>query len=166
MDKIPGWLAAGLDGTPGMVPCAALQTPVQRTHQLRQQTATARSTDRQGPAAHLPIHRGGLPGSSCRRNPGLGTGARSSRTFRTGWGLLAAEEGRQELHMQSRAGNTKQGLVISRQSPIRPFPSLASCLGSCLGSGSRISCYKTLISPRCAQNSAHAGQRKKRQAGG
>lgn len=163
LDKIPGWLIAGLDGTSGMVPCTALQTPVQRTRQHGQQTATARSVDRQGPAACLPIHRGGLPGSSCRRSLCLGTGARSSRTFRTGWGLSAAVEGREELHTQSRAGNTKQGLVISRQSSIRPFPALASCSGSCLGPGSRISCYKTLISLRCAQNSARAGQRKESQ---
>lgn len=62
-----------------------------------------------------------------------------------------------------RAENIKRGLVISRQSSIRPFPALASCSGSCLGPGSRISCYKTLISPRCAQNSARAGQRKESQ---
>lgn len=44
------------------------------------------------------------------------------------WGLSAAEEGRAELHPQSRAGNTKQGLVISRQSSIRLFPTRVSCL--------------------------------------
>lgn len=160
MDKIPGWPPAGLDGTSGMEPCTALQMPVQRTCQHRQQMATACSMDRQGPVARLPIHRGGLPGSSCRRNLCLCTGARSSRNFRTGWGLSAAEEGREELHTQSRAGNTKRGLVIFRQSSSRPLSSLSNRLGSCLGFGSRINCYRTLISPRRTQNSAGAGRRK------
>lgn len=82
-----------------------------------------------GPAARLPIHRGGLPGSSCRKNPCLSTGARSSRSFRTGWELSAAEEGREGLRTQSGARNTKQGSVIPRQSSTGPLPSLGSCLG-------------------------------------
>lgn len=129
-NRNPAWPKAGLSGTSGMAPCVPLQTPVQRTCRRHgQQTATTRSTDRRGPAARLPIHRGGLPGSSCRKNPCLTTGARSSRSFRTGWGLSAAEEGREELHTQSRAGNTKQGSVIPRQNSIGPLPSLGSCLG-------------------------------------
>lgn len=71
----------------------------------------------------------GLPGSSCRKNPCLCTGARSSRSFWTGWGLSAAEEGREKLHTQSRAGNTKQGSIIPRQRSTGPMPSLGSCLG-------------------------------------
>lgn len=129
-NRNPVWPRAGLSGTSGMLPRVPLQTPVQRTCRRHgQQMATTRSMDRRGPAARLPIHRGGLPGSSCRKNPCLTTGARSSRSFRTGWGLSAAEEGREELHTQSRAGNTKQASVISRQSSIGPLPSLGSCLG-------------------------------------
>lgn len=55
---------------------------------------------------------------------------------------------------------TKRGLVISRQSSIRLLSSLSYRLGSYLGPGSRINCYKTLISPRHTHNSAGAGQRK------
>lgn len=129
VDKIPGQPTAGLDGTLGMAPCTAFQTPVQRTCQHRQQTATTRSMDRQGPTARLPIHRGGLPGSSCKRNPCLCTGARSSRNFRTGWGLSAAEEGREELRTQSRAGNTNVARLFPGRTPSDPPLRLATASG-------------------------------------
>lgn len=128
-DRIPVWPTAGPCGTSEMVPRMPHQTPVQRTCvQHREQKATTRSMDRRGPAARLPSHRGGLPGSSCRRNPCLYTGVWSS-SFLTDWGLSAAEEGREELHTQSKTGNTKWGSVIPRQSSTGPLPSLGSCLG-------------------------------------
>lgn len=67
-----------------------------------------RSVGRQGPAAACLV----TVGSSCRKNPCLHTGSYASSCFRTGWGLSAAEEGREELHMQGGAGDKRTQLLL------------------------------------------------------
>lgn len=68
----------------------------------------ARSVGRQGPAAACLV----TVGSSCRKNPCLHTGSWASSCFRTSWGLSAAEEGGEELHMQGGAGDKRAQLLL------------------------------------------------------
>lgn len=68
----------------------------------------ARSMGRQGPEAACLV----TVGSGCRMNPCLHTGSWTSSCFLTGWGLSAAEEGREELHMQGGAGDKRAQLLL------------------------------------------------------
>lgn len=74
-------------------------------------------------------------------------GAWSSRSFQTGWGALAAEEGREATYAE-RSRKHKTGLGYSSREPLDFSLHWAPALGPAWTLGSRISCYKTLISLR------------------
>lgn len=82
------------------------------------------SMGRQSPAAACLV----TVGSSRRKNPCLHTASWASSCSGTSWGLSAAEEGREELHMQGGAGDKRLGYCWVRL--CRASPCITFCLFS------------------------------------
>ena len=94
LDKIPGWPIAGLDDTLGMVPCAALQPPVQRSHQHGQQTAHCTQHGQIGPCSPPAYSPWGAAGLQLQEEPVSGHGSMVFKDLSDRLGAFGCREGK------------------------------------------------------------------------